>query len=187
VTDTESELEVRDPALRPQLSDVQLQRLRAYGTPQIVEAGEVFYGPGDPNYDLIVVDDALLEIVQPATNDGPEEAIARYDPGAVLGELNMLTGQAVYLIARAVKGGRVHRISPARFRQLMAEDPELSNILLETFRARREYLTHSGATRGLEIVGTSIDAGSLALRITRPGAGFPTSGSTPIPSPDRHS
>jgi thioredoxin reductase (NADPH) len=58
----------------------------------------------------------------------------------------------------------VHRIAPARFRQLMAEDPDLSDILLEAFRARREVLTHSGASRGVELVGSAMDSASLALR-----------------------
>src|SRR3954464_4066869 len=76
----------------------------------------------------------------------------------------MLTGQRVNLIARVVEAGRVHRIAPARFRRLMAEDPGLSDILLEAFRARREVLRHNGASRGLELVGSEMDSASLALR-----------------------
>jgi thioredoxin reductase (NADPH) len=110
------------------------------------------------------MEDATVEIVQPATRDAPEEALVRFGPGAFLGELNLLTGQAVYLIARVIENGRVHRIPPASFRRLMAEDPELSDILLEAFRARREILTHNGASRGLEIIGSAMDPVSLALR-----------------------
>ena len=146
------------------MSDAQLARLRPYGTPQDVEAGEVLYGPGDATYDFIVIEDATVEIVQPATRDAPQESLVRFGPGSFLGELNLLTGQAVYLIARVVEGGRVHRIAPARFRQLMAEDPELSDLLLEAFRARREILTQNGASRGLELVGSAMDSASLALR-----------------------
>ena len=126
MTGIESEREVEDPVAYPRLSAAQLARLRSYGTPQAVEAGEVLYGPGDATYDLIVIEDATVEIVQPATRDAPEESLVRFGPGSFLGELNLLTGQAVYLIARVVEDGRVHRIAPARFRQLMAEDPELS-------------------------------------------------------------
>jgi thioredoxin reductase (NADPH) len=46
----------------------------------------------------------------------------------------------------------------------MAEDPDLSDVLLEAFRARREILTQSGASRGLELVGSAMDSASLALR-----------------------
>jgi thioredoxin reductase (NADPH) len=156
--------EPENPAVNPRLSEPQLARVRAYGTPQAVEAGEVLYGPGDATYDLIVAEDATVEIVQPATRDAPEESLVRFGPGSFLGELNMLTGQAVYLMARVVEGGRVHRIPPARFRQLMAEDPELSDLLVEAFRARRDLLRENGASRGLELVGSAMDSASLALR-----------------------
>jgi thioredoxin reductase (NADPH) len=148
----------------PRLTDAQLARLQAYGTPQTVEAGDVLYGPGDATYDLVVTEDATVEIVQPATLDAPEESLVRFGPRSFLGELNLLTGQAVYLIARVAEPGRVHRITPARFRQLMAEDPELSDILVEAFGARREILTQSSASRGLELVGSAIDSASLAIR-----------------------
>jgi hypothetical protein len=39
-------------------------------------AGDVLSGPGDPSYDLIVVGDAVLDIVQPETSDSPEETTA---------------------------------------------------------------------------------------------------------------
>jgi len=154
----------REEAAFPQLTKAQFARLSSFGTPETVEAGEVLYGPGDPTYDLIVIEDATVEIVQPATRDAPEESLVQFGPGAFLGELNLLTGQAVYLIARVVEDGRVHRIAPERFRRLMAEDPELSDILLEAFQARREILTHNGASRGLEIIGSAMDPASLALR-----------------------
>ena len=164
MTDIESEHEVEDPVAFPRLSNAQLARLRPYGTPQDVKAGEVLYGPGDATYDFIVIEDATVEIAQPATRDAPQESLVRFGPGSFLGELNLLTGQAVYLIARVVEDGRVHRIAPARFRQLMAEDPELSDLLLEAFRARRAILTQNGASRGLELVGSAMDSASLALR-----------------------
>jgi thioredoxin reductase (NADPH) len=124
VTGTESEREVGNPVAFPDLSEAQLARLSSYGTPQTVDAGDVLYGPGDATYDLIVIEDATVEIVQPATRDAPKESLVRFGPGSFLGELNLLTGQAVYLIARVVEGGRVHRIAPARFRRLMVEEPE---------------------------------------------------------------
>ena len=164
MTSIETDDRPENSAATPRLSAEQLARLRAYGGAQTVDVGDVLYGPGDATYDLVVLEDATVEIVQPATLDAPEESLVRFGPGSFLGELNLLTGQAVYLIARVVEAGRVHRIAPTRFRQLMAEDPELSDILLEAFRARREVLTHSGASRGLELVGSAMDSPSLALR-----------------------
>ena len=77
MTGVESEREITNPVAFPGLSAAQLARLRAYGTPQTVEAGDVLYGPGDATYDLIVTDDTTVEIVQPATLDAPEESLVR--------------------------------------------------------------------------------------------------------------
>jgi thioredoxin reductase (NADPH) len=58
----------------------------------------------------------------------------------------------------------VHRIGPAAFRRLMAEDPELSDVLLRAFMARRALLREGVAARSVEIVGSALSSGSLALR-----------------------
>ena len=81
MTGIESKREVDNPVAFPELSDAQLARLSSYGTPQTVDAGDVLYGPGDTTYDLIVIEDATVEIVQPATRDAPEESLVRFGPG----------------------------------------------------------------------------------------------------------
>ncbi len=131
---------------------------------QDVRRRDVVFRPGDPAYDLIVIETGWIEIVSPATGEEPEAVVARYGPGGFLGELNLLTGQTAYLTARVVEAGRIHRISRERFRELMADDPEVSDVLLRTFLARRDQLRDSPAARGIEIVGSGISADTLALR-----------------------
>jgi len=81
-----------------------------------------------------------------------------------LGELNFLTGQTAYLMARATEAGRIHRITRAQFRRLLATEPDLSDILLRTFLARRDLLRDGPAARAIAIVGSELSAESLALR-----------------------
>jgi hypothetical protein len=45
VTDIEFASEITNPAAYPQLSDAQIARLRSFGTPQTVQAGEVSMVP----------------------------------------------------------------------------------------------------------------------------------------------
>jgi thioredoxin reductase (NADPH) len=78
--------------------------------------------------------------------------------------LNLLTGQAAYLTARVVEPGRIYRISPAQFRRVMADDPEVSDVLLQTFLTRRDMLRSGAGARGIEILGSGDSAASLALR-----------------------
>jgi len=150
-------------AASPVLTDAQLARLLSYGTPQGIAVGDVLFRAGDETYDLVVIEEGTVEVVREATKDAPEAVVAVHGAGRFLGELNMLTGQTVYLTARVTVAGRITRIRPERFREIMATDPELSAILLRTFEARRSLLMHS-ASRSVEIIGTETSAASLALR-----------------------
>ena len=153
-----------DAARVPQLTAEQFARLTAYGVAQEVRSADVVFRPGDPAYDLVVIEAGWIEIVSPPSRDEPEAVVAAYGPGGFLGELNLLTGQTAYLTARVTEAGRIYRISHERFRHLMAEDSEISDVLLRTFLARRDRLRGSPAARGIEIVGSGISADALALR-----------------------
>ena len=151
-------------AAYPELSDGQLARLRAYGSPEELEVGEAAFAAGDPTYDLIVIEEGAIEVVRPATLNAPEASVVTLGPGAFVGELGLLTGQVTYLTARVVERARVHRISPAQLRRLMDRDPELSDLLLRAFLARRRRLTAGPAARVLQIIGSELDSEALALR-----------------------
>jgi thioredoxin reductase (NADPH) len=150
-------------AATPVLTPAQLSRLLSYGSSHPVAVGDVIFRVGDVGYDLVVIEEGVVEVVREATKDAPEAVVATHGAGRFLGELNLLTGQTVYLTARVTSAGRVSRIEPERFRQVMATDPELSAILLRTFEARRKLLMQT-ANRSVEIIGSESSAGSLALR-----------------------
>jgi thioredoxin reductase (NADPH) len=148
----------------PVLTDSQCVRMRAFGAAQTVSVGDVLFQPGDVTYDLMLIDEGTVDIVSTPTLDKPEELVVQHRAGAFLGELNLLTGQTVYLTARVSEPGTVYRIGPDSFRRLMSEDPELSDLLLKAFLARRKFLKDSPAARSIEIVGSSLSASALALR-----------------------
>ena len=148
----------------PRLGDGLFARLLAYGTPQETHPGDVLFTPGDKDVDLIVVDRGSVEVVRIETADVPAATVATVDAGGFVGELNLLTGQNVYLLCRVREGGTVYRVSPERLRQLMANDVELSDIVFKALIARRELLQRSTAALSVEIVGDDRSAAALALR-----------------------
>lgn len=153
-----------DADIAPTLDSGELSRLIAYGTPELIAPGDVIFSAGDPASELIVIEEGVVELFVPATPDAPAEVLAVHGPGRFLGELNLLTGQRAYLTARALEGGRIHRIGPEGFRDLMSADPDLSDVLLRSFLARRQLLRDGAAARSLEIVGSLVSSSSLALR-----------------------
>jgi len=159
-------------AIAPALTDQQFARLLSYGTSEPVAVGDLVFSAGDIAYDLVVIEAGVVDVVREATKDAPEAVVARHGAGRFLGELNMLTGQTVYLTARVVEAGRIVRIPPDRFRRIMAQEPDLSTLLLRAFEARRLLLRET-ASRSVEIVGIESSAQSLALRSYAARQGLP--------------
>lgn len=150
-------------ASNPVLTEAQLERLRSYGEPVEVAVGDTLFRVGDRSYDLVLIDSGTIDIVREATRDSPELIVAQHGPGRFVGELNLLTGQTVFLTARVTSPGVMHRISPDSFRRIMSEEPELSSILLRSFQSRRALLQGT-ASRSIEIIGSPLSSASLALR-----------------------
>jgi thioredoxin reductase (NADPH) len=152
-------------AASPRLSDELFARLVSYGTPQDTRPGDVLFKPGDVDVDLIVVARGSVDVIRTETADVPAETVAKVRAGGFVGEMNLLTGQNVYLLCRVREAGTVYRVTPERLRQLMANDGELSDIIFRALVARRELLQRSdGAARAVEIVGNPRSASGLALR-----------------------
>jgi thioredoxin reductase (NADPH) len=93
-----------------------------------------------------------------------EDVVTTHGAGRFIGELNLLTGQAAYLTARVRDKALLHRVPPVQLRRLMDEDPELSDLVLRAFLARRQLLREGPGAQSLEIVGSGFSAAALALR-----------------------
>jgi thioredoxin reductase (NADPH) len=148
----------------PRLTDELFSRLVAYGTAQDTRPGDVLFSPGDVDVDLIVVARGSVEVIRTETADVPAETVANVPAGGFVGELNLMTGQNVYLLCKVREAGMVYRVTRERLRQLMANDVELSDIVFRALVARRELLQHSTSARAVEIVGKPRSAAGLALR-----------------------
>ncbi|MEU7739805.1 FAD-dependent oxidoreductase [Nonomuraea sp. NPDC049158] len=139
----------------PVLNDEQFRRLAAYGEVEHAEAGRDLYVSGDDSYDFFLLLTATVDIVRDATAIEPERLIFHGGPDDFLGELNLLTGQHVYLTARVVSAGTVVRIGVAKLRRALAEQDDIADLVLTAFRERREVI-RSAAGDVLEIVGGSV-------------------------------
>jgi thioredoxin reductase (NADPH) len=150
-------------APEPALSADQFTRLAAYGETHDVTTGDELYSTGDVGYDLILLTSARVEIVRDATSVEPEAVVATSGPGNFLGELNLLTGQMVFLTARVTMPGAVVRIDSGQFRRVMIEQPDIADVLLAAFAIRRENLK-AAAGAALEIFGSNDSPAARDIR-----------------------
>ena len=148
----------------PTLTDEQFERLASYGETEVAQAGDVLYATGDSAYDLFLLRTAEVDVIRDGTATDPEHLVYRRGPGGFLGELNLLTGQAVYLTSRVRVGGEVVRIRSGQFRRVLGEQVDVADVLVEALRVRRRRL-QTVATSALEIIGEAGSADGRALRM----------------------
>jgi thioredoxin reductase (NADPH) len=149
---------------RPALSQALMVRLRAYGSLETLAAGDLLYQPGDDRYDLIVIESGRVDLLCDAISDQAPVRIAEMGPGDFLGELSLFTGERMFITACAREPGTIYRIGPQSFRQLMAQDAELSDIILTASYSRRELLKTALADT-VEIIDHRNSAPALTLQV----------------------
>jgi thioredoxin reductase (NADPH) len=131
----------------PALSASQLARLGALGEERTARVGDVLYRVGDREYPFIAILRGEVAII-----DAAGEEIVRHGPSGFLGELNLLTGQTVFVTAVVTKPLRYVAVDRDTLRTLLFEDGPLSDLVLATLMERREALQQVDGI-GLEIVG----------------------------------
>ena len=139
------------------LSAAQLARLAALGEERTANAGDVLYRVGDQSYPFIVILEGEVAILDAAGNE-----IVRHGPSNFLGELNILSGQTVFVTAVATRPLRYIAVDRDALRSLLFEDGLLSDLVLATFIARREALQRVQGV-GLEIVGPHSSAATMRM------------------------
>jgi thioredoxin reductase (NADPH) len=148
------------PGSRPTLSETQLAVLRGYGTEHATSVGDVLFKDGDRTYDLIVLLAGAAEIIE--GHQGPEQVVINsYGPGEFLGEVGLLTGQRAFLTAVVSAQGRVLRVPAEQVHVVMAQEADLSELILRAFLARHARLTQHGS--GPTLVGSRFDPNTRRL------------------------
>ena len=129
------------------LSDAQLRTLRAHGEERTAEVGETLFEIGDARYPFI----AILE-GEAAVLDAGGHEIVRHGARGFLGEMNLMSGQSVFLTATVTQPLRYLAVEREALRGLLFEDGSLSDTLLTAFISRREALQARPGV-GFEIAG----------------------------------
>jgi len=139
------------------LSVEQVDALAAVGQELSADVGTVLYQVGDAVYPFVAIREGEVAIVDAGGNE-----IVRHGASTFLGELNLLSGQTVFLSAVVTKPLRYVAVDRDILRKLLFEDGPLSDVVLSTFIARREALQRVQGI-GLEIVGPRSSLATMQL------------------------
>ena len=145
------------PPPSPTLSASQLARLAELGDERTADAGEVLYQVGDREYPFIAILEGEVAILDAAGNE-----ILRHGDSGFLGELNLLSGQTVFVTAVATRPVRYISVPREDLRTLLYDDGPFSDLVLSAFIGRREGLQRVQGL-GLEITGPHSSAATVRM------------------------
>jgi len=159
---------------RVPLASTHVAAMRAEGSEVRYAAGEFVVQLGDPIDRFVYVEDGEIEVVNPFT--GERHFPSTLGPTQFMGEISFLNGGVWALPMRAVKDTRVLQVPRTAMLRLMSEIPEMSDIIITVFAARRRrQLDERDGT--LVLIGEDLDrniqrVGEFASRNRLPYASY---------------
>lgn len=162
-------LENRRDQIFPTLTDVEITRLRRFGTSRSMAAGALMVTAGDtvPGLQVLLTGQAL---VKPRYDE--TDAAIRYGPGSLVGELSSLSGAAALVDVIATSDSTALLIPAQRLRDLMVEEVELGERIMRALILRRVWLLEI-AVGGPIIVGRESNRDVLRLETYLNRNGYP--------------
>jgi thioredoxin reductase (NADPH) len=148
----------------PKLTEEQMAQLARYAgaSTKTFRAGEALFHAGDRDPKFYVVKSGELEIID-VTGDQPK-TIRIQGSGDFTGDVGHLTGMPKVVSAIARSDCEVCEMSEAELRKVLNQDPQLSDIILQAFIARRQLMRESPAFTGLRVIGSRYSRDTFRIR-----------------------
>lgn len=148
----------------PKLTDEQIEQLGRYPgvTPKKFRAGEALFRVGDRDFRFFVIKSGEVEILD-ESGDKPR-TVTVHHPGSFTGEVNHLTGNPAVVTGIAKTDCEVYEVSDKALREILNQDPRLSDIILQAFIARRQLLRESADFTGLRVIGSRYSKDTFRIR-----------------------
>jgi thioredoxin reductase (NADPH) len=136
------------------LAESHVAALRAAGKAATYPAGAFLARPGEPMDRFIYVEEGEVEVVNPYTDE--RHYPSTIGPTQFLGEISFLNGGAWSMPMRAVAITRVFEVPREATLTLMSRIPEMSDIIITVFSARRRRALDDSAS-SLLLIGEDED------------------------------
>jgi thioredoxin reductase (NADPH) len=138
----------------PILSEAQMSRLGECGEAQVMrhQAMQTLFEAGDRDFKFFVIRSGEVEILDTSV-DAPK-VVTVLRPGQFTGEVSHLAGGPSPVTGRARTEVEVFEIRSEQVRHLLRRCPELGDLILQAFIARRALLSSSNHYTGVRLIGT---------------------------------
>ncbi len=140
--------------VRRPLTEAHVAAIRRIGEERVIPAETVFLRTGDPSDQFYYVLDGGFQLWDEARGEGTSPNTL--GPGQFIGEIAFLNGGRMLYTLRSIGPTRVLAAPRAAMMRLMAAEPEMSDILVSVFAARRRAMLERSAT-AITVVGPAED------------------------------
>src|SRR5437588_638146 len=148
----------------PTLDEAQITRLSecTAALSRSYQDGQTLFAVGDRDFKFFIVKSGEIEIVD-FSGDEPKR-VTVHRKGEFSGDISHLTGMPAVVSAIARGRCEVYEISGAAIRSVLNQCPEMSDILLQAFIARRQLLRQSPDFTGLRVIGSRYSTDTFRVR-----------------------
>jgi thioredoxin reductase (NADPH) len=140
--------------IRTPLSRSHVEALRAAGKVATYPKGTIMVQQGEKADRFVYVEEGEIEVVNPFT--GERHYPSTIGPTQFMGEISLLYGGTASLPLRTVVDTRVIEVPREAFLTLMSQIPEMSDIIITVFAARRRRQLDDRRS-GLYLIGEEVD------------------------------
>jgi thioredoxin reductase (NADPH) len=140
---------------RTPLAAAHVEALRAAGEVTTYPAGTFLARPGEAIDRFVYVEEGEIEVVNPYTNE--RHFPSTIGPTQFMGEISFLNGGAWSMPMRTVRDTRVIEVPREAMLTLMSQIPEMSDIIITVFSARRRRLLDDRNGSSLRLIGEDED------------------------------
>ncbi len=148
----------------PMLDEGQIGELeRCTGAvPRLFRDGETLFHVGDRDFGFFIVKSGEVEIVD-YSGDEPK-TVTIHHKGQFTGDITHLTGMPAVVSGIARGDCEVSAVSRGALRGALNQCPEISDIILQAFIARRQLLRESPNFTGLRVIGSRYSPDTFRVR-----------------------
>jgi thioredoxin reductase (NADPH) len=148
----------------PWLNEVQIAALERCTGASIAryQAGQKLFAAGDRDFKFFVIKSGKVEILEDSS--GFPRTLTVHGPGQFTGDVAHLTGRPSMVDAIAQVDTEVYEVSADGLRQALNSCPEIGDIILHAFIARRELLSKREDFTGVSVIGSRYSQDTLRIR-----------------------
>jgi thioredoxin reductase (NADPH) len=148
----------------PTLDEAQIARLSGCtaAVSRSFQDGQKLFAVGDRDFKFFVVKSGEVEIVD-YSGDEPKPVVV-HRKGQFTGEVSHLTGAPAPVSGIARGHCEVVEVSGEALRRVLNQCPDLSDVILQAFIARRQLLHQSPDFTGLRVIGSRYSADTFRVR-----------------------